>query len=96
MEVSDKLDITLKLGTTTYNMTIDRSEEEYYRNAEKLINQRYTFYANHFPNKTPLNFLQMSLIEIAYIMQKAQVEGNLTPIMDTLSNLSGEIEEVLK
>ena len=45
MEVSEDFTITLRLGQQPLSITIRREDEEAYRAAEKLINQRYNSYA---------------------------------------------------
>ncbi len=96
MEVSDTFQIRLKLGSTTFPITIRRDQEQLYRDAEKLINQRYAFYANKFPHQTSEIYLMMSTIEIAVRLQVAETTGNLKPVMTTLNGLIGEVEKALK
>ncbi|MBQ7443586.1 MAG: cell division protein ZapA [Bacteroidaceae bacterium] len=96
MEVSDTFQIRLKLGSTTFPITIRRADEQLYRDAEKLINQRYAFYANKFPHQTSEIYLMMSTIEIAVRLQVAETTGNLQPVMATLNGLIGEVESALK
>lgn len=96
MEVSDTFKIKLKLGSATFPITIRREDELLYRDAEKLINQRYSFYANQFPHQTSETYLMMATIEIAVRLQVAETNGNLQPVMATLNGLINEVESALK
>ena len=96
MEISDTFQIKLKLGSTTFPITIPRKDEVLYRDAEKLINQRYAFYANKFPNLSSETYLMMSTIEIAVRLQVAETTGNLQPVMSQLNGLISDVEAALK
>lgn len=96
MEISDTFQITLKLGGQNFSMTIKREEELFYRDAEKLINQRYNYYANHFPGQAVTTYLLMTVLDIAVRLQKEAANGNIQPVMSTLTGLISEINNALK
>ncbi|MBP5771482.1 MAG: cell division protein ZapA [Bacteroidaceae bacterium] len=96
MEISDTFQITLKLGGQTFSLDIKRNEELFYRDAEKLINKRYSYYANRYPGQSVTTYLLMTVLEIAVNLQKQEASGNLKPIMDTLNSLINEVNTVLK
>ena len=96
MEISDTFQITLKLGGQNFSMTIKRDEELFYRDAEKLINQRYNYYANHFPGQAVTTYLLMTVLDIAVRLQKEAANGNIQPVMSTLTGLVSEINNALK
>jgi cell division protein ZapA len=96
MEISDTFQITLKLGGQSFSITIKRDEELFYRDAEKLINQRYSYYANHFPGQNVTTYLLMTVLDIAVRLQKESANGNIQPIMATLNGLVNEINSALK
>ena len=96
MEISDTFQITLKLGAQNFPITIRREEEIYYRDAEKLINQRYSYYANHYPGQSVTTYLLMTLLDVAVKLQKQEATGNLQPIMATLNGLVNELNSALK
>ena len=50
MEVSEDFTITLRLGQQPLSITIRRTDEEAYRAAERLVNQRYNSYASQYPS----------------------------------------------
>ena len=96
MEISDTFQITLKLGGQNFSITIRREEELFYRDAEKLINQRYSFYANRFAGQSVTTYLLMTVLDIAVTLQKQEASGNLQPIMATLNGLINEVNSALK
>ncbi len=96
MEVSDTFQITLKLGGQNFSITINRDEEIFYRDAEKLINGRYNFYANRYPGQANTTYLLMTIIEIAVKLKKQEADGNLQPVMATLNGLVNELNAALK
>ena len=96
MEVSETFQITLKLGGQNFSITINRDEEIFYRDAERLINSRYSFYANRYPGQANTTYLLMTIIEIAVKLKKQESAGNLQPVMATLNGLVNELNTALK
>ena len=96
MEVSEKFQITLKISGQNFPITIKRDEEIFYREAEKLINQRYNFYANSYPGQANTTYLLMTIIEIAVKLKQQESSGNLQPVMATLNGLVDELNAALK
>ena len=95
MEVSDTLKITLKLCGQNFSIDAKRDEEIYYRDAEKLINKQFSYYANSYTGQNHAVYLLMTLIDIAVRYEKCRASGNLEPIMGQLNNLISEINEAL-
>ena len=92
---SEKLSIKLHIANRTYPLKIDRSSEEFIRNAVKKIEERLKFYENNYAIKDKQDLLAMCLIEYASksesINNKTIVEDNgltekLTNIHTVLNN----------
>ena len=94
--VSDTLSITLKLGGQILPMTIDRKDEEFYREAEKLINQRFNYYANTYPKLGNEMYLTMTALEVAVQLKSTERDANLGPLADLLKELVTDIEKALE
>lgn len=92
---SDTLSITLKLGSQILPMTVRREEEIFYREAEKLINQRFTYYANKYPKLGNELYLTMMALDVAVQLKSQENESNLGAVTPVLQTLVGEIEEAL-
>tara|TARA_B100001758_G_C18259246_1_gene530122 strand:- start:217 stop:507 length:291 start_codon:yes stop_codon:yes gene_type:complete len=59
----NKLSIKLHIANRIYPMKIERSSEEYIRNAVKKIEERLKFYENNYAIKDKQDLLAMCLIE---------------------------------
>jgi cell division protein ZapA len=97
-ESKEKLNIKLHVYDEDI-MTVlhDRSDEEYYRAAAKLVSERYGAYAQVYKGrKSDHTIALMTLIEIALRYEKERVRHDTTPYDNILSKLSAEIEETLK
>lgn len=94
--VSDTLSITLKLGGQILPMTIKRADEEFYRDAEKLINQRFSYYANTYPQLGNEMYLTMTALDIAVQLKSTERESNLGVLTDTFKALVADIEASLE
>ena len=63
--MGDKLSIKLHIANRIYPMKIERSSEEYIRNAVKKIENRIKFYEENYAIKDKQDLLAMCLIEYA-------------------------------
>jgi len=92
----DKLHIRLHVYDTEISVNIVREEEEYYRNAAKLITNTVNNYASVFRGrKSDKELLYMALIDIALRFEKESARNDVTPYSDILGKLTSEIEEAL-
>lgn len=92
--INDALTINLHIVGQNLNLTIERSEEELYRKAERLINMRYNMYASLYAESRDANrFAAMVMLDIAMMLQRSiKVEDNT---VSKLSQLSNQIAESL-
>jgi hypothetical protein len=59
------------------NLTIERSEEALYRNAERLINLRYNIYASLYADVRDKNrFAAMTLLDLALMSGPSAIHRN--------------------
>ena len=93
----EKLHIRLHVYDEEIEVTINRSEEEYYRKAAKLITNRYNAYAQAYKGKKGEHTIAlMTLIDIALWYQRELGKVDTTPYDGILAKLTSEIEEALK
>lgn len=97
-ESKEKLNIRLHVYDEDI-MTVlhNRQDEEYYRNAAKLISERYGAYAQLYKGrKSEHTIALMTLLDIALRYEKEHSRNNTAPYENILSQLTSEIEEALK
>ncbi|MDO4933711.1 MAG: cell division protein ZapA [Prevotella sp.] len=74
----------------------DRTEEEYYRAAAKLITDRYNIYAQRYKaHKSDHTIALMTLVDIALQYSKDRAKNDTAPYNDILNSLTAEIEDAL-
>jgi cell division protein ZapA len=96
-ENRDKLHIRLHVYDRDISVIVPRDEEEYYRNAAKLITDTVNTYAQVYKGKkSDLDLVYMALIDISLRFVKESKRNDTAPYCDILSRLTSEIEEVLK
>ena len=93
--MDDTLSITLRFGTWTLPMTIKRDEEYLYRQAEKLIKERYNFYSSSYPGQSNEMYLVMTILDIAVMSKRQETNYDTRPIMNVLQPLLTEVEAAL-
>ena len=94
---NEKLNIRLHVYDEEIQVTVPRSEEEYYRKAAKLITERYNAYAQAYKGrKSEHTVALMTLIDIALMYQKERSHNDTSPYDNVLAKLTAEIEEGLK
>lgn len=92
----DTLSITLRFGSWTLPMTILRDEEYVYRQAEKLVRERFNFYTNNYPGQNTEMYLVMTVLDLALMHKKQETSMDTEPLAGRLSILLEELEHALK
>ncbi len=95
MANQDTLSITLQFGKWTLPMTIRRDEEFIYRQAEKLIRERYNFYTSTYTGQDSEMYLVMTVLDVAIRLKKKEETYDTTPIVSRLEPLLKELESAL-
>ena len=94
---NEKLHIKLHVYDEEIEVTINRSDEELYRRAAKLITDRYNAYSQAYKGKkTEHTIALMTLIDVALQYERACGKNDTAPYDDVLAKLTSEIEEALK
>lgn len=95
MTHDDTLAITLRFGAWTLPMTIQRKDEYAYRQAEKLIKERYNFYTSNYHGQSTEMYLVMTLLDVAVQFKQQEVSTDETPILNRMQSLLTELESAL-
>ena len=94
-EQNDTLSITLRFGTWTLPMTVRRADEYVYRQAEKLIKERYNYYTSNYRNQSTEMYLVMTVLDVAVRLKQQEASMDTTPIVERLKPLLTELESAL-
>ncbi len=76
-------------------MTIKRDEEYIYRQAEKLIKERFNFYTSSYPGQSSEMYLLMTILDIAVQSKRQETVNDSEPILQALRPLLSEVEAAL-
>ena len=96
-EGKEKLNIRLHVYDEEIEVTIKRSDEEFYRKAAKLITDRYNAYSQAYKGKKGEHTIAlMTLIDIALMYERERGNNDTDPYNSILTKLTSEIEEALK
>ena len=94
---NEKLHIRLHVYYEEIEMTVKRSDEEYFRRAAKLITDRYNAYAQAYKGKKGEHTIAlMTLIDVALMYERERGKNDTAPYQDILAKLTSEIEEALE
>ena len=92
----DRLHIRLHVYDEEIEVVVNREDEEFYRNAAKLITERYNAYAQAYKGrKSEHTVALMTLIDIALMYQKERSNNDTSPYDNVLAKLTSEIEDAL-
>ena len=91
----DTLSITLKLGSQILPMRVARKDEIIYRDAEKLINQRFAYYTTKYPKMGNEMYLTMMALDVAVQLKGLERDTDPQPMLQALQGMLGELEAAL-
>lgn len=94
-DASEKFSIQLRIDTRPYPVRVRRDEEEIYREAERLINDKLNVYRAHFPTLPNEQYLYMTLLDISVRLIKAERHNDTMPYKEIMSKLTEEIMSTL-
>lgn len=95
-ESTERFRIRLHVYDEEIEVSIPRSEEEYFRAGAKLVTERYNQYAQAFNgSKSDHTIALFTLVDIAYKLQRESIKNDTAPYDAVLKALTAEIEEAL-
>jgi cell division protein ZapA len=97
MDVSERINITLHIYDTNISVSVPREDEELWRKAAQLIDERMNDFFGKYKNSrvdTEIRYYVMLDIALKYISEARH--NDIAPITNILSRLSSDIDEVLK
>ena len=81
----EKFNIQLRIANKTYPITVNRSTEETYREAAKLIQQRIDRYTASFFAEDKQDYYAMVMLDLAIALVTEQnIEDRLQTLVDKL------------
>ena len=83
---SDLLTIQLNIGSRIFPITIKRKDEEIYRDASKLINDKLQKYISTFPDQEKEDYVTMVALDIAIsLIKEKNFDDQLQEVVSELN-----------
>ncbi|MBQ0072995.1 MAG: cell division protein ZapA [Prevotella sp.] len=93
----EKQHITLHIYDTQISIMVPKEQEQQYREAGTLINEKLNAYFGHYKGlKADKEIMYYAMIDIAIRCVSEVKRNDVSPITDILTELSSEIAEALK
>lgn len=94
-EKSEKMVIQLLVGKQIYPITVKREQEETYRKAAKLINERLARYEQSYPGLSYERYTSVAMLDFATQVIQLQNRQDQSPYAETLQRLAQEVRQLL-
>lgn len=91
-----ELGINLIIDGTSYPLTINASEEPYYRQAARMVNDKLSIYKELFMGEGGVRVIIMVALDIAFHSVKGTDEAGSAEVMRSIKALSRILDETLK
>lgn len=93
---SDQQAITLLVGNQTHKITVRREDEPLFRRAAEMVGEKLSRYQESSQNRYPYErYLSVTALDFALQALKARRDADHTELMQTLADLSTEIDRAL-
>ena len=96
MNDNEKMKIRLNIADGIYPMTINRKDEELYRKAATMINEKVNTYRERVPGGKREDYIVMVAYEFAFELANKRWENDTLPYQKKLEELTRELEERLR
>lgn len=90
------LGINLIIDGISYPLTVKASEEPYYRQAARMVNNTLSLYKELFTGEEGVRVMTMVALDIAFNAIKGGYDGNSAEVMRKISELTRLVENTLK
>ena len=87
--------IQLLIGKQAFPITIKRDQEEIYRRASQLINEKLGRYEQSYPHLGDEKYTSVALLDFAVQVLQLQAQQDQSPYENTVTRLTQELEELL-
>ncbi len=91
-----KFHIKLQIVGRYYPLVIDRKDEERYRKAARLINEKVAQYKQKYRDKDIQDFLAMTSLQFVLKELNLTEQIESQPMMSVLKNLADELEDLVQ
>jgi len=91
-----KLSINIKIDGRIFPLEINRSDEERYRIAAKMVNETIGKFRKMFHNQESQDILAMTAFQIALSKAELKNRNDNALFIDELKNLNDDISDFLK
>ena len=92
----DKFVIQLLIGKQIYPITVKREQEEIYRKAARMINEKLGRYEQSYPNLGYERYTSVALLDFAVQVLQLQMQKDQSLYEEIVERLTTEIEELFK
>ncbi|MDO4931165.1 MAG: cell division protein ZapA [Prevotellaceae bacterium] len=93
----EKQHITIHIYDTQISIMVPKEQEQMYREAGTMINERLNTYFGHYKGlKSDKEIIYYAMIDIALRCVAESKKNDVAPITDILTELSDEIKEALE
>lgn len=92
---NEKMVIQLLIGKQAFPITIKRDQEEIYRRASQLINEKLGRYEQSYPHLGYGKYTSVALLDFAVQVLQLQAQQDQSPYENTVTRLTQELEELL-
>lgn len=97
MEERETQNINLLVYDTRINVNVPKDQEEHWRKAVQLINEKLNAYFSVYKDKKKdTEICYYAMIDIALNCISQSERNDVSPVMNILTQLSSEIEQAMK
>lgn len=94
--MSDTFQINLLVGDKHYPLTIKRVDEEKFRTAARLINEKIDQYKKAFSASDKTDYLAMAAIQLVTELVEIQSNLDVSPVFEMIRDLDSDLENTIK
>lgn len=93
---NEKFNIVLTVAGEKFPLTIQRSDEEIYRRAAKMIDDKLNLFRSRYGETIADKQMKMVALTMAVNLVKSENISSAAPVFERLEQLDKEVQELLK
>lgn len=94
--MNDEFTIRLNVGGIACRLTINRQDEQIYRDAASLVNGKISQYRERYAKADLINLLAITALHHTVELLDAVQRNDVEPVIKTLEKVNKKLDEVVK
>lgn len=94
--MNNTLSINIKIDNRVYPLVVSRTDEKWYRDAAKELNEIIHAFRSDYPDKDSQDVIAMAAFQVVFQHLREKEEANQLPLINDLKEIRDDVTDFLE